>query len=256
VPLSGEAARTFVSAAGEFRVERWRVDQGGEVVPQWLLSDRRSRWPLWRGGGIALLPAGAYRIWKQNRVDTSPLFVDQGFGAPGWLDVTDRGATPPFGVTVRVLRRPDAPPGSSCPGVSLDWERREMVVEFHSSSQAALPAPGAFAGAADILVHDGWRPPLSPADLTREQYLKFLADLDYGGNLGLLALRFLLSETHQIPSAGVAERLADLGVEPREILLSMEWRDGLLAHCRRIGVRYDPERPDSSVQKVIDHYRR
>ncbi len=256
LPLSGDATRTFVSTAGEFRVERWRVDQGGEVVPQWLLSDRRSRWPLWRGGGIALLPAGGYRIWKQNRADTSPLYVDQGFGAPGWLDVTDRGAAPAFGVTARVLRSPDAPPGSECPAVSFDWERREMVVEFHSSSQAALPGPGAFAGAVDVLVHDGWRPPLSPPDLTREQYLKFLADLDYGGNLGLAALRFLLSETHQIPSAGIAERLADLGVEPREILVSMEWRDGLAAHCRRLGVRYDPERPDEAVRKVIERYRR
>ena len=49
--------------------------------------------------------------------------------------------------------------------------------------------------------------------------------------------------------------LARRGVEPRELLLSLVWMGGLEAHCERIGVRYDPDRPDESVRRVIEHYR-
>ena len=108
----------------------------------------------------------------------------------------------------------------------------------------------------DIIVHDGWRPPLMPPGLTEKQFRAFLDDLDYGGNIGLFALRFLLSETHQVKGDRYKEMLMKSGIEPREILLSMLWKDGLEKHCRRIGVRYDEKRPDATVGRVIEHYRR
>jgi hypothetical protein len=177
--------------------------------------------------------------------------VDQGFGAPGWFDVTDRGGEPPFGLTARCL----PPPGRAFPAISFDQETRSLVVEFHSSAAAPIAGAAPVGGAVDLVLHDGWRPPLAKPELDRARYLAMLDDLDYGGNIGLFALRFLLSETHQVGPGPWKERLADLGIEPRELLLSMEWREGLRRHCEKRGVRYDPDRPDESVRRLIATYR-
>jgi len=85
--------------------------------------------------------------------------------------------------------------------------------------------------------------------------MRFLSDLDYGGNIGLFALRFLLAEDHRVPPGPWKERPAESGVEPRELLLTMQWRDGLRKHCARIGVRYDERSPDGTVKRVIEKYR-
>ena len=250
LPLAlGEDARAIqVSAPGAFRLERWRIDMTDERIPGWLNSDERTRWPRWRGGGILAGEGGSYRIWRQNRPDTAPTFVDQGFGAPAWLDVTDRGGERWIGLTARVIRGEDA----TLRGIEFS-EQEGLTVWF--SSPAGGPIDGEIAGAADLILHDGWRPPLSPPDLTRAQFRAMLDDLDYGSTIGLFALRFLLSETHQTRDPRYKDLLAATGVEPRELLLSMEWKGGLEAHCKRIGVRYDPDHPDETVRRVIDHYR-
>jgi len=254
LPLSGNGRWTHVTAPGSFRLERWLLDQRGEQIPGWLNSDSRTRWPLWRGGGILLLPDGAYRIFKQNRIDTSPLFVDQGVGSPGWLDLTDRGGKEHWGVTVRPLSGSNE---ECVRSVRVDVAGKRLVVAFHSPAGAPLPASaGPFSGAADVIRHDGWRPPLEPPDLTREQFAKFLDDLDYGGNIGLFALRFLLAPDHRVPPGPWKQRLADTGVEPRELLLSMQWKGGLEKHCERLGARFDPKSPDASARNVIQIYRK
>jgi len=254
---AGNPRRVQVHAAGAFRVERWRVDQSDEKIPGWLNSDRRTRWPMWRGGGILLGPGDSYRIFKESMPTCSPLFVDQGFKSPGWLDVTDRGGEARRGLTVRMLRSRNRSEGRLWLGVTFDYVRSRLVLWFHSPAGEPLdPGAGPIVAAADIIVHDGWRPPLMPPGLTEEQFRVFLDDLDYGGNIGLLALRFLLSETHQVKGDRYKKMLMQSGIEPREILLSMLWKDGLEKHCRRIGVRYDEKRPDATVERVIEHYQR
>jgi len=92
--LGRDAQKVQMTAPGTFRVERWRVDQTDEQIPDWLLSDSKSRWPIWRIGGISLGPGDSYRIWKANRADTSPLFCDEGIGSrAGSTSPTEAGGS-------------------------------------------------------------------------------------------------------------------------------------------------------------------
>jgi hypothetical protein len=141
-------------------------------------------------------------------------------------------------------------------GTTFDYVRGQLVVWFHSPSDAPLePEKRPFLAAVDLIAHDGWRPPLLPPALTEEQFAVFLDDLDYGENIGLFALRFLFAETHKVKGEQYKRLLMQSGLSPREILLSMEFKGGLEKHCGKIGVRYDEEQLEATVTRVIDHYR-
>ena len=92
--------------------------------------------------------------------------------------------------------------------------------------------------------------------MTSEQYERFVKDLDYGGNHGLTALRFRLSTDHRVSGEQWMRKVRDLGVEPREILYGMQWRDGLKKHCEKLGVEWDSDDLEGSVRRVVDHYRK
>ncbi|MCK4298338.1 MAG: hypothetical protein KAX80_02330, partial [Planctomycetes bacterium] len=257
--LARDRQKIQLTAPGVFRVERWRVDQNDEEIPEWLLSDSEPRWPIWRVGGISLGPGGSYRIWKANRMDTSPLFCDEGVGSPGWFDVTDRGGGKWWGVTVRPLRPRD---GSGLDGQAVVARLGKGILEiqFHDAARPPVEASDAEAGlvgAADIIFHDGWRPPLGKPELTREQYQRFLADLDFAENYGLFAYRFNLSDTHKVsgPKSKWVQKLMASGIEPREILYST-YPDQMKEFCRRIGVRHTPSDEEGTVKRVIAHYTR
>ncbi len=260
--LSGNGCAVQTTAPGRFRLERCRLDQNDERIPNWLTSEYNwgegaPLWPKWRLSGISIGPGPFYRIWRANRADTSPLFCDQGEGAAAWFDVTDRGSNPRWGLTVRLLRPPVAAGAStSRQAVRMDLEKGLLEIQFHdAAAPPAAPADG-LSGAADLLFHDGWRPPLAKPELTAGQYEKFLDDLDYGGNYGLMALRFCLSTTHQVEGRAWAEKVRDLGIEPREILYGMLWNDGLAKHCEKTGVEWTAADLEGSVRRVIEHYRK
>ena len=252
------------TAPGRFRLERCRLDQNDERIPNWLTSEYHfgegaPLWPKWRLSGIDLGPGPFYRIWRANRKDTSPLFCDQGEGKAAWFDITDRGGRPRWGLTVRMLRRTPIDTDASRMAVRADLETGLLEVQFHDAAAPPLPESAAatgLAGAADFIFHDGWRPPLSKPELTPEQYGKFIDDLNYGENYGLCALRFRLSITHKVRGRQWMAKIRDLGIEPREILYGMQWRDGLARHCQRLGVRCDPSDLEGSVRRVIRHYRK
>jgi hypothetical protein len=258
--LGSDPPAIQATAPGRFRLERCRLDQSDERIPNWLTSEYNwgegaSLWPLWRTFGISVGPGEYYRIWKANAADCSPTVCDQGKGVGRWLDVTDRGVSPRWGLTVRVL----APAAPSRQAIRADLAGGVLDVQFHDA--AAPPwaegrAEAGLAGAADFIFHDGWRPPLAKPELTPEQYERFLDDLDYGGNYGLLALRFCLSTTHMVSGRQWAQKVRDLGIEPREILYGMMFKDALAAHCRKLGVAWDPADIEGSVRRVVDHYRR
>ncbi|MCY3024668.1 MAG: hypothetical protein NTW87_37325, partial [Planctomycetota bacterium] len=113
--LSGNGNLIQTTAPGRFRLERCRLDQNDERIPNWLTSEYNwgegaALWPKWRESGIQVGPGNYYRIWRANRGDVSPVFCDQGEGPGNWLDITDRGASPRWGLTARVLRpSPPAP---------------------------------------------------------------------------------------------------------------------------------------------------
>ena len=262
--LGGDPHAVTATAPGAFRLERIRPDQNDERIPNWLTSEYHHGegaplWPLWRRCGISVGPGPFYRIWKANRADTSPLFCDQGRGEAAWLDVTDRGGREHWGVSVRLLRPSPLAAATDRQALRLDFETGVLEIQFHDAAAppiAGTVAERGLAGAADLVIHDGWRPPFSCPELTREQYERFIDDLDYGGNYGLNALRFRLSTTHQVRGRQWMERIRDLGIEPREVLYGMQWRDGLARHCERIGVRWDPDDLEGSVRRVIAHYAR
>jgi hypothetical protein len=254
--LGTDAHAIQVTTPGRFRLERCRLDQNDEQIPNWLTSEYHwgegaSLWPRWRMAGIEMGPGRSYRLWRANREDTSPLFCDQGEGEWNWLDLTDRGATPRWGVTVRVLR----PVGGGRQAIRMNLETGVMEIEFHSAAAAPVTATE-LAGAADLVFHDGWRSPLSRPDLTAAQYEKFIDDLNYGDNYGLFALRFCLSVTHQVKGRQWAEKVRDLGIEPREILYGMMFGDGLARHCQKIGVKWDPADLEGSMRRVVEHYKK
>jgi len=254
-----DAHKVQMTSPGTFRVERWRIDQNDEKMYEWLRSDKKARWPIWRVAGVSLGPGRSYRIWKANMQSTSPLFMQEGVGSPAWLDVTDRGGRKWWGVTVRVL-----PPagGSGLSGVATVAELTTGMVrvQFHDVALPPVPASAAQAGlsgAADIIFHDGWRPPLGPPELTRPQYKRFMDDLNYNENYGLFALRFNLSDTHRVSGAPAQwrEKITAAGIEPREILYSM-WPDQLETFCKRLRVRFDPRDEEGTVRRVIGNYRK
>jgi hypothetical protein len=256
--IGNDAHARLVTAPGRFRLERCRLDQNDERLPNWLTSEYHwgegaPLWPLWRLSGIELGPGDGYRCWRANRVDTVPVVCDQGEGGAPWLDLTDRGASPRWGLTARVLRSVAADRAA----VRVDLEHG--VIEVQCRSAAMPPLASATAGLSaviDLIPHDGWRPPLSKPELTAAQYEKFIDDLGYGENYGLCALRFALSTTHQVSGRQWMERIRDLGIEPREILYGFLWADGLENHCRKLGVAWDANDVEGSVRRVIDHYRR
>jgi hypothetical protein len=276
VPLrlgpDGHALQT--TAPGRFRLERCRLDQNDERIPNWLTSEYHwgegaALWPKWRESGLSLGPGRSYRIWRANRADVAPVFCDQGEGTAAWFDLTDRGVNPRWGLTVRLLRPAcqgaavaspaDASADPSRQAVRVNLETGRLEVQFHDAAAEPLSeADGAagVAGAADLIFHDGWRPPLAKPELTAPQYEKFLDDLNYGENYGLFALRFCLSVTHKVSGRVWAEKVRDLGIEPREILYGMLFGDGLAKHCARLGVKWDAADLEGSVRRVIEHYRR
>ena len=256
----GHALQT--TTPGHFRLERTRLDQNDEKIPNWLTSEYHwgegaSLWPKWRLSGMEAGPGGSYRLWRANRSDVVPLYCDQGFGAPSWFDFTDRGVTPRWGVTARVLRPDTTPADLSRQAIRLDFETGVMEVQFHAAGAEPAPASAAAAGlsgAADVIFHDGWRAPLSKPELTAAQYENFINDLNYGEHYGLLAVRFALSITHKVQGREWAEKARDLGLEPREILYGMLAGDALAAHCKKLGVKWDANEVENSVRRVIEHY--
>ncbi|MGD0089082.1 MAG: hypothetical protein ABSE73_04115 [Planctomycetota bacterium] len=259
--LSGNGNLIQTTAPGLFRLERCRLDQNDERIPNWLTSEYHwgegaPLWPKWRESGIQIGPGEYYRIWRANRSDVAPLVCDQGAGQGNWLDITDRGANPRWGLTARILR-PAAP--ESRQAVRMNLETGLLEIQFHDAAAEPLSeaaANGGLSGAVDLIFHDGWRPPLAKPELPAAQYEKFLGDLDYGGNYGLFALRFALSITHQVQGKAWAEKIRDLGIEPREILYGMLFKEGLAQHCGKLGVQWDANDVEGSVRRVIEHYKK
>ena len=204
-------------------------------------------------------PGDHYRAWRANGDDVAPVYCDLGESAVAWFDYTDRGAEARYGVTVRMLRARPAAADTGRMAVRANMVSGLVEAQFHDAAAEPLTEAAAAAGvsgAADIIFHDGWRAPLSKPELTREQYEKFIKDLDYGGNWGLFALRFRVSADHRVHERRLTDLIRDHGVEPRELLYSMQWRDGLKKHCEKLGVEWDPEDLEGSVKRVIEHYRK
>jgi len=250
------------TAPGRFRLERCRLDQNDERVPAWLAAmERRENlphWPKWRLSGLSIGPGQHYRIWRASEASVSPVFCEMGTGGANWFDLTDRGADPRWGVTVRMLRPGEPASDASRLAVRANLVSGLVQVQFHDQSAEPLDektAAAGLSGAADIIFHDGWRPPLSKPQLTPAQYRKFVDDLNYGGLYGLCAYRFRLSRDHRVKGRQWMERIRDHGVEPREILYGMQWRDGLKKHCEKLGVAYDAEDIEGSVSRIVGHYR-
>ena len=251
------------SAPGRFRLERCRLDQNDERVPAWLAAMERREslphWPKWRESGISIGPGRNYRIWRASEASVSPVFCDLGQGDSNWFDLADRGPASRWGVTVRMLRSGPAASDASRLAVRANMATGLLEVQFHDSSAEPLTeAAGAagLVGAADIIFHEGWRPPLSRPELTPAQYRKFVDDLNYGGHYGLCAYRFRRDRNHRVTGRKWMEQIRDIGVEPREILYGMQWRDGLKGHCGKLGVEWDAKDVEGSIGRVLDHYRK
>ncbi len=264
IKLTTKSAPTaVVTTPGRFRLERCRLDQNDERIPNWLTSEYHfgegaALWPKWRETGISVGPGHSYRLWRANGNNVVPVICDQGTGAPAWLDISDRNAEKPWGITVRLLRSQPL----SRQSIRVNLETGMLEIQFHDAAAQPISeeeAAAGLSGACDIIVHDGWRPPLSNPELTREQYEKFVADLNYNGIYGLMALRFAQSITHQIPPAEARkamDRLRDQGLEPREFLYAMLYADGLAKHCQKLGVKWDANDVEGSVKRVIEHYKK
>jgi len=253
--LSANAHALQSTAPGAFRLERCRLDQNDERIANWQSSEYKHGegaplWPKWRLSGIDIGPGNTYRIWRANRADCAPVFTDQGEGTSNWFDVTDRGANPRWGLTARVLK---ASPEQR-QTIRVNFETGELLIEFHSFAAPPMTGRG-MSGTVDLILHDGFRPPLSKPELTAAQYEKFIDDLS-PEQYGLNALRFALSITHKVEGRQWMEKIRDLGVEPREILYGMQSGKALEAHCKKIRAAYDEKDLEGTVRRVIEHYKK
>lgn len=251
IPFNLEAGGSDIHccAPGAFRVEHWRLDQNDEQIPDWKNSDNRTRWPLWRINGMMSGSHGDYRIFKANRSDTSPLFVDEGVSQMHWFDVRHAGQV---GCTVHLSDLPQ--PGVQ---VSMAYHVDESALMIYLVPAMGKPFDGRpVRMAIDVIMHDGWQPPLLAHTLNQKQLLMLLDDLDYAENIGLFAYRFALSKTHKVEGDKWKHKIAHSGLRASQLLLSMEYRDGLKRFCEKIGVDYMQSSPEKTIVSIIEHYRR
>jgi len=159
-------------------------------------------------------------------------------------------------VTVRPLR-PAQGDSLSGQAVVARLGKGMLEVQFGDASRPPVDGSDGLAGAADVIFHDGWRPPLGKPELTRTQYEAFMKDMDFGENYGLFALRFNFSVTHKVtgPKRQWVDKLMEAGIEPREMLYST-YPPQMQEFCKRIGVRYDPNDEEGTVRACIAHYRK
>jgi len=104
--LAASKHAMITTVPGEKRTEWWKLDYNDDRKPDWQTSDKRSRWPLWRVGGLLVDSKLHYRTWKTNMADTWPLTTDEGVNSPGFVVLQDSRKS----VTVRIAKmREEAP---------------------------------------------------------------------------------------------------------------------------------------------------
>lgn len=257
--LGSNGHAIHVTAPGRFRLERLRLDQNDEKVPNWLSAmegrENTPHWPKWRHAGIQAGPGLHYSIWRASRLDVAPVCCESGEGPGAWLDLSDRGGPKPWGVTARVLRSGDPAADLSRQALRVNLETGELLVQFHDEAAPPVSETAAAAGlpgACDLIFHDGWRPPLSKPELTPAQYEKFIDAANVGEQYGLNALRYCLSDTHKVKGREWMEKIRDLNIEPRELLYGMQSGDALNAICQKLGVAHDVADLEGTVRRVIE----
>ncbi len=249
MPFGKDGKHIHLCSPGAFRIERWRVDQNDEQIPEWLNSDSQTRWPLWRHSGIICGKNDDYRIVRANRRDTSLLTVDEGVASPRWFDVSKQGFG---GCTVRFNELPVQADTES--SILYNSEDQALEIRFIASSGQFISAD--VQASVDILLHDEWRPPLQANVLNKQQFTRLINDLEYGENIGLFAYRFRLSTSHKVKGQAWKDKIMASGVRASELLFSMAFRDALPAFCKKIKVPYDAKNIEHTVIAIINHYRK
>ncbi len=156
-----------VGCAG--RAELFRMDMNDLSRRNQLISAPRGHWPYWDLAGVAQLP-GSYRVWTANHADTPAYPLQEGPGAPGWIDYSELDG----GLTVRIPEAARAAPWSAY----VDARRGVLTLEPWPSGQPSFASAAPRRRfAAELLPHASSWPATVSCELDFATYRALLADI-------------------------------------------------------------------------------
>lgn len=155
------------------RAELFRMDMNDLSRRNQLISAPRGHWPYWDLAGVQQLP-GSYRVWTANHADTPAYPLQEGPGAPGWIDYAELHG----GLTVRVPDPARAAPWSAW----IDARRGVLALEPWPATQPPLAVSDGVhrTFTAELLPHETSWPATVPCELDFATYRALLIDIgDY-----------------------------------------------------------------------------
>lgn len=154
------------------RAELFRMDMNDLSRRNQLISAPRGHWPYWDLAGVTQWP-GSYRVWTSNHADTPAYPLQEGPGAPGWIDYSEYD----WGITVRIPEPARSAPWSAF----VDARRGVLTLEPWPAGQPAFAhADARRRFVAELLPHETSWPATAPCELDFATYRALLADIgDY-----------------------------------------------------------------------------
>lgn len=154
----------------EGRAELFRMDMNDLPRRNQLISAPRAHWPYWDLGGVVQWP-GSYRVWKANHADTPAYPLQEGRGAPGWADYSERD----WGLTVNL----ESPMATAPWSVTIDARAGVVLIEPWPALQPPVSGPvlGRRRVGATWIAHDTSWPATIPCELDFATYRALLLDI-------------------------------------------------------------------------------
>lgn len=174
--LAPDEHERMLAFGGATRDELFRMDMNDVRRRGQNMSDTRCVWPYWDIGGVLQLPGdgqGSYVVWKANGADTQAYPVEQGVGAPGWADYSDRRG----GLTVTV-DDPVATARQAPWAIEIDARAGVMSIQAYPPSQPPASGPGI--GRRELAFtlhrHEGTWPVTHQCELSADAYARLLTE--------------------------------------------------------------------------------
>lgn len=247
LPEDLSKVRVWVKCEG--REERWWLNPNPVLWHHnWMLSDKRERWPIWRLGGLLCDSPYTYFVWKANRADTSPVVVEKGKKAPGVFDISWEE----HGLTILWEEMQEQAPSA----VELDGSSGLFRIYLHPPQ--ARPVPLSSFGKRDcrltLAFHQDIFPVTHKMELSRKAYAELIRAVIEAGLFNDISYHFRVrrdgTTEHKIRWA------VDAGFQPSDVMeimtLGNAWR--LARLCQQLKIHFNRGNIPETVRRVLDHF--